>query len=165
LVHLVASLLAASLQAAKKLPKATVFERYLIFVREQDHIQKAFAACSGGDDSTADLASYIELQRNFNLVVQMHTDALIARRTLWETLLHSNVTFCRIESAMQQVDKTARAAQQMYRRVLSRHSSNAKIVALYVKFLEGVRNDPWAAARWATELEKLEKSDEEASDM
>lgn len=34
------------------------------------------------------------------------------------------------------------------RMVLQRHSSNMRIVRLYAKFLEGVKNDPWNAAKW-----------------
>ncbi|GFH31561.1 uncharacterized protein HaLaN_30628, partial [Haematococcus lacustris] len=48
--------------------------------------------------------------------------------------------------------------------VLSRHSSSVKVLQLYVKFLQGVRNDPWSAARWAAEAEKLQKMEEEANE-
>jgi hypothetical protein len=153
------------MQNAKKLPKATLMERYLIFVREQEQIQKAFSAsCSDGSTSN-DLSSYIEYQRNFNLVVQLHTEALVARRFLWQSLMHSSVTFSKIEFALREVDRTSIAAQKMYVKVLSQHSTNAKIVALYVRFLEGVRNDPWATARWSAELEKLERAEDDSSEL
>ena len=40
--------------------------------------------------------------------------------------------------------------------MLRHHSSNVKIVRLYAMFLEHVKHDPWNAARWFAEAEKLE---------
>ncbi len=48
--------------------------------------------------------------------------------------------------------------------VLARHGNSVKILVLYVKFLKGVRNDPWSAARWAVEAEKLARLEEEANE-
>jgi hypothetical protein len=48
--------------------------------------------------------------------------------------------------------------------VLARHSNSVKIMALYVKFLQGVRNDPWGAARWGAEVEKMQHVEEEANE-
>jgi hypothetical protein len=48
--------------------------------------------------------------------------------------------------------------------VLARHSNSVKIVSLYVKFLQGVRNNPWSAARWGAELEKMQRMEEEANE-
>jgi hypothetical protein len=31
--------------------------------------------------------SYLEFQRNIRLVMRLHMDALVAKRTFWETLL------------------------------------------------------------------------------
>jgi hypothetical protein len=48
--------------------------------------------------------------------------------------------------------------------VLARHSNSVKIIALYVKFLQTVKNDPWSAARWGSELEKMQRAEEEANE-
>ncbi len=53
-----------ALQAAKKMPNPSFLERFCIFVREQEHTQKASAA-SRGDNKSADLVSYVEFQRNY----------------------------------------------------------------------------------------------------
>jgi hypothetical protein len=44
---------------------------------------------------------------------------------------------------------------------LSRHASSLDLLSLYVKFLQGVRNDPWGAAHWQAEVEKLQRQEEE----
>jgi hypothetical protein len=108
--------------------------------------------------------SYVEYQRNYRLTVQLHTNALVARKTFWETLQSRKVTFYKLSVAIQAIESSLQAAERMYKQVLVRHGSSIKIVSLYVKFLEGVRNDPWAASHWLTELERLEKVEEEANE-
>jgi hypothetical protein len=106
----------------------------------------------------------VEFQRNYRLAMQLHLDALGAKRTFWETLLHNSVTFHKMVDAVAHIDTTVKASERMYKQVLARHSNSVKIVALYVKFLQGVRNDPWAAARWMAELEKMQRAEEEANE-
>ncbi len=48
--------------------------------------------------------------------------------------------------------------------MLARHGGSVKILVLYVKFLQTVRYDPWSAARWAAEAEKLARLEEEANE-
>jgi hypothetical protein len=52
----------------------------------------------------------------------------------------------------------------IHQQVLARHGSSIKIVTLYVKFLQNVRNDPWNASRWSTEVEKMQHLEEEANE-
>ncbi|KAJ9529821.1 hypothetical protein QJQ45_022220 [Haematococcus lacustris] len=181
------SLLPNSL-VAKKGSNPSLLERFCIFIRDQEHTQKSSAATSG-DNGSVDLVggsglsrgqdqcrgqvkvtarvSYVEFQRGCRLAIHMHEDALLARRTFWETLLHANVTFDKLTRAVARIEVTVRAAERMYKQasgVLSRHSSSVKVLQLYVKFLQGVRNDPWSAARWAAEAEKLQKMEEEANE-
>ncbi|KAL6757143.1 hypothetical protein V8C86DRAFT_1716601 [Haematococcus lacustris] len=153
----------AELQYAKKAPNPSLLERFCIFVRDQEHAQKSSAA-SSGDNASVDLVSYVEFQRNYRLAVKLHTDALLAKRTFWETLLHANVTFDKLSNAVARIESTVRASDRMYKQVLSRHSNSVKVLQLYVKFLQGVRSDPWSAARWAAEAEKLQKLEEEANE-
>ncbi|KAL6757720.1 hypothetical protein V8C86DRAFT_1620236 [Haematococcus lacustris] len=153
----------AELMVAKKGSNPSLLERFCIFIRDQEHTQKSSAATSG-DNGSVDLVSYVEFQRGCRLAIHMHEDALLARRTFWETLLHANVTFDKLTRAVARIEVTVRAAERMYKQVLSRHSSSVKVLQLYVKFLQGVRNDPWSAARWAAEAEKLQKMEEEANE-
>ncbi|EFJ49581.1 hypothetical protein VOLCADRAFT_89940 [Volvox carteri f. nagariensis] len=59
---------------------------------------------------------------------------------------------------------TVKAAERAYRSVLVRHASSARIVRLYGKFLETVKFDPWAAAKWYTEADKLEEEAEHSKE-
>lgn len=43
-----------------------------------------------------------------------------------------------------------RSAERAYQSVLTRHGHNARLVRLYGRFLESVKFDPWAAAKWFT---------------
>jgi hypothetical protein len=108
--------------------------------------------------------SYIEFQRSHQLTIKLHTDALIAQRSFWQTLLRTSVSFSQLSDAVQCIEATVRASERMYRQVLARYSGSVKIIDLYVKFLQGVRNDPWAAARWGAELEKLVQAEEDANE-
>jgi hypothetical protein len=108
--------------------------------------------------------SYVEFQRNYRLAKQLHMEALVAKRAFWATLLARTVTFGKLAKAVQQIDATVKASERMYQQVLARHSNSVKIVGLYVKFLQDVRNDPWAAARWMAELEKMQHAEEEANE-
>jgi hypothetical protein len=94
-------------------------------------------------------------------VLRLHTDVLIAKRTFWETLLHHNVTFDKLARVILNIERSIRACERMYRQVLARHSNSVKVLQLYVKFLQGVRNDPWSAANWLAETEKLQRLEED----
>ena len=96
--------------------------------------------------------------------MRLHMDALLAKRGFWETLMHNNITFDKLAKAVQQIETSVRASERMYKQVLARHSNSVKVLQLYVKFLQGVRNDPWSAAKWAAEAEKLQKAEEEANE-
>ncbi len=49
--------------------------------------------------------------------MRLHTDALLARRTVWESLLHSTVKFNRLADAVERIDQTVKAADRMYMQV------------------------------------------------
>jgi hypothetical protein len=51
------------------------------------------------------------------LVLRLHMDALIAKRTFWETLLHNNVTFDKLARATARIDSTVKASERMYKQV------------------------------------------------
>lgn len=47
-------------------------------------------------------------------------------------------------------------AESAYRQVLERYPGNAKLVKSYARFLEHVVNDPWKAAKFYAEADKLQ---------
>jgi hypothetical protein len=49
------------------------------------------------------------------LALQLHMDALVAKRTFWETLLHHTVTFNKMAQA--RMETTVRASERMYKQV------------------------------------------------
>lgn len=55
-------------QNAKKAANPSFLERFAIFIREQEHMQKS-TAMTAGDSGNVDLVSYVEFQRNLNMVV------------------------------------------------------------------------------------------------
>ncbi|GFH07292.1 uncharacterized protein HaLaN_02074, partial [Haematococcus lacustris] len=93
----------AELMVAKKGSNPSLLERFCIFIRDQEHTQKSSAATSG-DNGSVDLVSYVEFQRGCRLAIHMHEDALLARRTFWETLLHANVTFDKLTRAVARIE-------------------------------------------------------------
>jgi hypothetical protein len=54
------------MQAAKQ-NKPSLLERYAIFIREQQHTQKA-----------GDVVSFVEMMRNYRMVHRVHKEALLA---------------------------------------------------------------------------------------
>ncbi|KAG2430819.1 hypothetical protein HXX76_009795 [Chlamydomonas incerta] len=150
------------LQAAKK-QSPGILERFAIFSREQEHAQKASGA-NGGAGAAVDLVSYVEFQRSHRQVTRAHKEALMAMRAFWGLLMHSNVNFIKLTKAMNRIEVTVRAAERAYRTVLTRHSTNARLVRLYGRFLESVKFDPWAASKWFAEAERLEERDEHAKE-
>ncbi|KAG2501688.1 hypothetical protein HYH03_000190 [Edaphochlamys debaryana] len=144
------------LQTAKKQSPGPL-ERFAIFSREQEHTQKVSGANGQG---AVDLVSYVEFQRNHRLVVKAHREALMAMRSFWGLLLHTNVNFNQLSRALHRIEISVKAAERAYRMVLSRHSSNARLVRLYGRFLETVKFDPWAASKWYTEADRLEEEAE-----
>ncbi|KAG2445524.1 hypothetical protein HXX76_000139 [Chlamydomonas incerta] len=153
------------LQEAKK-QSPGLLERFAIFSREQDHTHKASSGAAGGKAGAVDLASYVEFQRNHRLVTRAHKEALLAVRAFWGLLMHTSVNFTKLTKALERIEVTVRAAEKAYRRVLSRQdqSSSARLIRLYGKFLEGVKFDPWAAAKWFAEAERLDELEELARD-
>ncbi|KAG2454201.1 hypothetical protein HYH02_001236 [Chlamydomonas schloesseri] len=150
------------LQAAKQ-QSPGLLDRFAIFSREQEHTQKA-SGVNGAGDGVVDLVSYVEFQRSHRLVTRAHKEALLAMRAFWSLLLHSRVSFVRLTHAINRIEVSIRAAERAYQSVLTRHGHNARLVRLYGRFLESVKFDPWAAAKWFTEADRLEEREEHAKE-
>jgi hypothetical protein len=83
-----------------------------------------------------------------DMQIRLHKEALLAKRAFWIALeSHRLARFDKLSAAVARIEAGVRAAERMYRTVLARHSSSVKILQLYVKFLQGVKGDPWTAGR------------------
>ncbi|GLI64845.1 hypothetical protein VaNZ11_008226 [Volvox africanus] len=148
------------LQQAKKL-EPSISDRFAIFVREQEHKQKAQSQSSG--ESAVDLVSYVEFQRNYRLLLRAHKGALYATRHFWKQLLHHDVSFNALARAFRQIEVSKTKADRTYKMVLDRYPSSVKLLRSYGRFLEEVKNDPWTAAKYYSEADKVEEQQENAA--
>ncbi|GLC33063.1 hypothetical protein PLESTB_000374500 [Pleodorina starrii] len=148
------------LQQAKKL-EPPISDRFAIFVREQEHKQKAQSQSSG--ESAVDLVSYVEFQRNYRLLLRAHKSALYATRHFWKQLLHHDVSFNALARAFRQIEVSKTKADRTYKMVLDRYPSSVKLLRSYGRFLEEVKNDPWTAAKYYSEADKVEEQQENAA--
>ncbi|GFH25993.1 uncharacterized protein HaLaN_24060, partial [Haematococcus lacustris] len=119
----------------------------------QQHTQR-----SGMSGQADDLVSYVEYTRNHALALRVHREALNSMRTVWEILLHAHVRFQTLAEAISRMDAAIKAADRVYKSVLARHLGHIQMVRLYAKH---VKHDPWGAAKWFAEAEKLESADED----
>jgi hypothetical protein len=53
------------------------------------------------------------------LAMQLHMDALVAKRACWETLLHEHVSFAKVATSVRRIESTVRASERMYRQASS----------------------------------------------
>ncbi|EFJ44861.1 hypothetical protein VOLCADRAFT_94889 [Volvox carteri f. nagariensis] len=162
----------SQLQAAKK-ANPNYMERFAIYRREQEHLART-AQTKGNGESTLDLVSYVEFQRNYRLAMRAHREALLATRNFWQYLLQQHITFTHLSKSLKAIESAimkvwlerggggvAGGADKVYRTVLERYPYSAKMIKGYARFLEGVKNDPWRASKFYTEAEKLEAEREE----
>ncbi|EFJ49262.1 phosphate acetyltransferase [Volvox carteri f. nagariensis] len=152
-----------SQMAAAKQAGPDWMQRFAIFAREQEQLQRLSSARGG--ESGVDLVSYVEYQKNHRLVIRAHKDALIATRTFWQVLLHNHVRFTALAAALNEIERTVLKAESAYKMVLSRYPTNAKLARTYGRFLENVVNNPWKAAKYyvlAERLTEMQEADEAA---
>ena len=69
---------------------------------------------------------------------------------------HANLQtqMARMARMFARIDLMEVAANRTYRLVLERYPKSAKLLRSYGRFLENVKNDPWAAAKYYAEAEK-----------
>eukprot|EP00879_Flechtneria_rotunda_P013062 GHRR01013642.1.p1 GENE.GHRR01013642.1~~GHRR01013642.1.p1 ORF type:complete len:1083 (+),score=308.01 GHRR01013642.1:2122-5370(+) len=102
-------------------------------------------------DSGLDLMGYVEFQRNFRACVRAHKMALMAQRQFWTNLLKDKIAFKEISKSFDQMEAAETRATLTYRRVLERYNNNGRLLKVYGRFLEHVRNDPWTASKFYEE--------------
>ncbi|KXZ56448.1 hypothetical protein GPECTOR_1g400 [Gonium pectorale] len=116
-------------------------------------MQRASVVKSG--EASVDLVSYVEYQRQHRLVMRAHRAALVAIRNFWQLLLHHTVAFTSLAKALHRIEKSVSVAEGVYRSALVRYPASPKLLRGYGKFLETVKNNPWRAAKYFSEAEKL----------
>ncbi len=110
-------------QHAKKL-NTSFAERFAIFCREQERVQKSTSAEPGEDN---DLIQYVEFQRALKNTKRAHREALQAISMVWTHLCAYDVKFGTISNVIKQMDEAIREADRTYRTVMQRHSSNVQV--------------------------------------
>ncbi|GLC42489.1 hypothetical protein PLESTB_001103800 [Pleodorina starrii] len=130
--------------------------RFVMFVRQQQATQSA-AGSSVNSSATMDLLGYVEYQRKQRMVVRLHREALQAMCSFWKMLDASSVSFTHLSKALGKIETSVSQAQRAYRVVLESYGNNPKLVHLYGRFLQTIKNDPWHAAEYFAEAERLEE--------
>ncbi|KAG2495534.1 hypothetical protein HYH03_006477 [Edaphochlamys debaryana] len=146
------------IEAARKLNPG-LMARFVIFVRAQQAQQRAagnnVSGASGG--ANMDLLGYVEYQRKQRMVVRLHREALQAMCLFWKALDSQTVSFTALSKSLAKIDTSVSQAQAAYRLVLETYGNSPRLVRLYGKFLEFIKNDPWGAAEFYAEAERLEQ--------
>ena len=75
-----------------------------------------------------DLVAFVELNKNLRAAMAAHREALVSLRRCWQLLLHSHVPFTKLTQAVRRIDKSVRHAEKVYRSVLQRHGTNARLI-------------------------------------
>ncbi|WIA14496.1 hypothetical protein OEZ85_003018 [Tetradesmus obliquus] len=101
-----------------------------------------------------DLLGYVEFQRNYRACVRTHKLALMAQRQFWNALLRDSVPFTDLLRKVELMEQAEQRATATYRRVLERYPGNGKVLKVYGRFLEFVRNEPGTAAKYYEEALK-----------
>ncbi|GIL68039.1 hypothetical protein Vafri_21326 [Volvox africanus] len=143
------------IEDARKLNPSLVC-RFIMFVRRQQATQKA-AGNSTNDGTHMDLLGYVEYQRKQRMVVRLHKEALQAMCNFWKALDASKVSFMHLSRALGKIESSVSQAQTAYRVVLENYGHNPKLVRLYGKFLQSIKNDPWRASEYFAEADRLEE--------
>ncbi|KAG2433266.1 hypothetical protein HXX76_008334 [Chlamydomonas incerta] len=146
--------------ARKQMPN--FLERYALFMRQQQHMQRAHTSTTG--ESAVDLVSYVEFQRNYRLLLRATTRALLAQQLFWKLLQHSTLQFNALTASFRHIEAAQEAALKTYRSVLERYPNSVKLLRSYAHFQEEVMNNPWRAAQIYEKADKLEEQQAAAQD-
>eukprot|EP00198_Chlamydomonas_reinhardtii_P006676 XP_001696012.1 flagellar associated protein [Chlamydomonas reinhardtii] len=145
------------LEAARKLDPGPVC-RFMLFVRQQQATQKA-ASSTVGKGGSMDLLGYVEYQRKQRMVLRHHKDALQAMANFWRILGYSSsVSFRSLSRSLEEIDTSVKQAEMAYRAVLEMYGNSPRLVRLYARFLETVKQDPWGAAEYSAHADRIEQN-------
>lgn len=112
-----------------------------------------------GAEGSLDLVAYVEFKRNLRTVLRVHRDVLQQQRDFWRSLLSDTAKAKAIRDGLADIERAVDRATQVYRRVRERYPTNPKLLTCYGRFLEDVRNDPWAANRLYVEASRYSDND------
>ncbi|KAG2426220.1 hypothetical protein HXX76_013200 [Chlamydomonas incerta] len=145
------------LEAARKLDPGPMC-RFMLFVRQQQATQKA-ASSTVGKGGSMDLLGYVEYQRKQRMVLRHHKDALQAMANFWRILGYSSsVSFRSLSRSLEEIDTSVKQAEMAYRAVLEMYGNSPRLVRLYARFLETVKQDPWGAAEYSAHADRIEQN-------
>jgi hypothetical protein len=99
---------------------------------QQEHLART-AQTKGNGESTLDLVSYVEFQRNFRLAMRAHREALVATRNFWQYLLQQHITFTHLSKSLNAIESAVVKADKVYRTVLERYPYSAKMIKGYAR--------------------------------
>eukprot|EP00775_Hariotina_reticulata_P003511 gene3511-3781_t len=133
--------------AAKSGP--TLLDRYFIYIG-QEVIRNIKS-----DNDGMDLIGYVEFQRAYRACVKAHRLALQAQRQFWHSMLRDTVAYKDLHSSLELMDTCATKAAAMYKKVMEKYPANGRLLKVYGRFLEFVKNDPWGASKFYAEATKL----------
>ncbi|GLI70677.1 hypothetical protein VaNZ11_015617 [Volvox africanus] len=134
--------------------------RFMLFVRHQQATQKA-ASSNVGKGGSMDLLGYVEYQRKQRMVLRHHKDALQAMANFWRLLGLSSISFSSLSKSLEEIDTSITQAETAYRVVLELYNNSPRLVRLYARFLETIKQDPWTAAQYHATAERLEENKDE----
>jgi PAS domain-containing protein len=142
-------------------PLGALADRYAAFALSRAYGAQAEAkASASGVSRGVDLAAFLEAERQLRLAAKAHRRALSAMRGFWRQLLHSQVGFRDLVSAMAAVEDARVRAERTYKVLLERFPGDARLVRAYARFLEDVRGDAAAASRQHREAQRLERGED-----
>lgn len=128
--------------------------KYMFFSFSRRHQLRSSGDVDG--ESGIDLQSYVEFQQNFKQLVKHHKAVVKADRSFWMSLLHSEVKLTRLTNSLQRKENLTTRAEASYRQALERYPKSVRLLRSYAHFLEEVHHDPYTAARYQGEADKLE---------
>ncbi|GLC56222.1 hypothetical protein PLESTB_001081300 [Pleodorina starrii] len=132
--------------------------RYIMFVRRQQAAQHATDNSNTSGGLAMDLLSYVEYQRKYHMVLRLHREALQATCSFWKALDAPEVSFTRLSHLLNKIEDSVARAQAAYKVVLGTYGQQSRLVRLYGKFLQALRNDPWHAAEYEAEADRLDEA-------
>ena len=123
---------------------ANMIQRFGFYLLIRQHQQKQSTEQSA--ESGMDLASYVEFQNSFKVLIRSHKAVLKANRNFWFGLLHQDIKLSRLTHGLRRIDTLTQRVEQNYRSVLERYPKSVRLLRSYAHFLEEARPTWFLAA-------------------
>jgi PAS domain-containing protein len=135
----------------------TLRERLVIYCKDKD--RERFSQNEQGGESVMD---YVEFQNSYNAALEFNKRALKAIRAFWRSLLEPEITLDSLSKLSSRIDRYEVKTDQSFKLLLERYPKSVKLMRSYGMFLEQVKKDPWSAAKYFNEADKIESAAAEA---